>query len=197
MGIRNKEAVKIDDWVSDIRGTVVGWIDATDETPPDFNEEAYRLVYSKHVGSNKSWITKFTSIIASFMFDAFDKPWGFQVSDKIYPKSAIEGFPRGTTVSGIEREAGTPDKRVILKNDVQGRRTYMEAVGPETDSQRVSELQSRINELQMKLDAEEGKNQELSEQVDRESDSNRSRNRTRYGPEEYGMDDEYIEGEDY
>jgi hypothetical protein len=203
MGIReNKEAVKIDDWVSDLRGTLIGWQDATDETPPNYNEEAYRVVYSKHDDVGNSivgrFIGKIVSIVGGFAFDAFGKTYAFEVSDKIYPKSGIEGFPNGMTVSGISREVGTPDKRVILKNDIVGNRPYMSQVGPGNDGieKTKSELQETINDLRQQLDAEEGKTHELEQQVDRDKDSSGSS--SRYGPEHYDeMNREGLEGEHY
>lgn len=179
----NKEAVKIDDWVSDIRGSFVGWVDATDETPPDFNGEAFRLVYSPHVATNKSWIFKVGSVLARLAFEGFGSTRFLEVSNAVYPKSAIEGFEGGTTVSGVPHDKGTPDKRVVLKNDVEGNRPYMREVGPgnDGDDKTKSELQDRINELEMELKAEESKNAELSEDVDREDEKGSSR----YGPEYY------------
>lgn len=191
MGVRgNKEAVKIDDWVNDTRGSLIGWIDATEDTPPDKNVKAYRMVYSKHSDSNKSVIQKITSGIAKFLFDGFGSTWGFEVTDTIYPESAIDGFPDGKTVHGISKEEGTPEKRVILKNDIDGKRSYMNQVGPESkgNSQRVSELKERVNELEMQLDAEETKSHELEEQVDRDKDSKKQRRRSRFSPDGYGMD---------
>lgn len=184
--LRNKEAVKIDDWVSDIRGSLVGWIDATDETPPEFEGEAKKLVYSKHKSTNKSWIYKLFGWIGKLAFEVNGSTFAFEVSEKSYPKSAIHGYPDGTTVTGIEKEAGTPDKRVILMNDVHGNRPYMREVGPENTGieKTKSELQERINELEMMLDAEENKNQELSQEVDRENDSSTGSG-TGYGPERY------------
>lgn len=197
MGVReNKEAVKIDDWVSDIRGSFIGWIDATDELPPGKNMEAYRIVYSPHVDGNKSWLAKFVSIVGRFLWDVRENTWAFEVSDNIYPRAGIEGFEGGTTVTGIESESGTPDKRVILREDVDGNRPYMNQVGPGSEgiSKTKTELQEKVNELQQALEAEEGKSHELEQQVDRDSDSNRSRNRRggAYSPEEYGMEEEYT-----
>lgn len=200
MGIReNKEAVKIDDWVSDIRGSLIGWKDATSETPPDFNDEAYRVVYSKHddVGHGiiGQFLGKIVSVVGGFFYDALGKTWAFEVSDNIYPKSAIKGFPSGTTVSNIQREVGTPDKRVILQNDVNGDRPYMDEVGPESDSELVSQKQERINELEQQIEAMEGKTHELEQQVDRDEDDSRSSGR--YGPDHYDVDPEHVEGDEY
>jgi len=189
----DEEAVKIDDWVSDIRGSFIGWKDATDETPPDFNGEAYRLIYSKHVDGAESYLSKITSVVGRFLFDAFDNTWAFEVSDNIYPKSAIEGFNGGKTVSGVKHETGTPDKRVILKNDIDGDRPYMERVGPGNvgDSERISDLKDTINNLRQQLEAEQGKTHELEQQVDRDEDSSQ---RNSYGPEHYDEYDENMGG---
>lgn len=201
MAIReNKQAVKIDDWVSDIRGTFIGFEDATDETPPDYNEEAYRVIYSKHDDVGDSILGKFfgkiVTVVGSFAYDAFGSTYAFEVSENIYPKSAIEGFPRGTTVTGIPREVSTPDKRVVLKNNVKGDRPYMDKVGPEVDAERVSDLKERINELEQMLEAEEGKAHELEQQVDRDKD--KSGGRSRYSPDHYDeMNPEGLEGEHY
>lgn len=183
---KNKEAVKIDDWVHDIRGTLIGWIDATDETPPGFNEEAVRVVYAPHSDSSKSIIKKAVAPVGKFLFDAFGDTTAFEVSDGIYPKSAIEGFPDGTTVHGFRKEVATPEKRVILKNDVDGNRPYMDLVGPESEGnqKKVSELQDKINDLKMQLDAEESKTQELEQQTEREEGDSK-RGRTGWGPDQY------------
>lgn len=202
MGIReNKEAVKIDDWVSDIRGSFIGFEDATEETPPDYNEEAFRVVYSKHndVGNSilGQFMGKIVSVVGGFFYDALGKTWAFEVSETIYPRSAIEGFPNGTTVTGIPREVSTPDKRVVLKNNINGERPYMDKIGPESDSELVSKKQERINELEQMLEAEEGKTHELEQQVDRDEDKNSSR-RSSYGPEDYpGVNPEGMDGEHY
>lgn len=201
MGIReNKEAVKIDDWVSDIRGTLIGFEDATEETPPNYNEEAFRVVYSKHndVGNSilGQFIGKIVSVFGGFFYDSLGSTWAFEVSENVYPKSAIEGFPDGTTVTGIPREISTPNKRVVLKNNVDGDRPYMDAVGPGSDGERVSDLKETINDLRQQLEAEEGKNHELEQQVDRDKD--KSGSRSRYGPESYdGMSPEGMEGEHF
>jgi len=201
MGIReNKEAVKIDDWVSDIRGSFIGFEDATEETPPDYNEEAFRVVYSKHndVGNSilGQFMGKIVSVVGGLFYDALGKTWAFEVSENIYPKSAIEGFPNGTTVTGIPREVSTPDKRVVLKNNIAGERPYMDKIGPESDSELVSKKQERINDLEQQIEAMEGKTHELEQQVDRDEDKNGSR--SRYGPDHYnGMNPEGMEGEHY
>lgn len=186
---KNKEAVKIDDWHNDIRGTLIGWVDATDECPADFNGVGKRVVYAPHSDSSKSLLKKLTAPVAKFLFDAFDDPSGFKVSNSIYPKSAIDGYPNGMTVNGMDMsEEGTPDKRVILKNTVEGDRSYMEQVGPgsQGNKQKVSELKDRINELEMALQAEEGKSHELEQEVDREEGKSKRR-RTGWGPEDYDM----------
>lgn len=197
MGIReNKEAVKIDDWVHDVRGSLIGWVNATDEAPADFNGEAVRMVYSPHSDASKSWLKKLFAGVARFAFDAFGSTYGFEVTDDIYPKNAIDGYPDGMTVNGFSKEIGTPDKRVILRNNVEGQRKYMDAVGPESDNidKTRSELQERIDELEMMLEAEESKNDELSEQVDREEGSSNN-GMHGYGPEEYGMHSDEFRGD--
>lgn len=199
MGLKeNKEAVKIDDWVHDIRGTLVGWVDATPETPPGFNEEAVRLVYAPHSDSSKSIIKKFVAPVGRFLFDAFGNTAAFEVSEAIYPKSAIDGYPDGKTVDGFSKEAGTPEKRVILKNDVSGMRSYMDSVGPDSEGnkQKVSELKDKINDLKMQLQAEESKAQELEQEVDRDEGKSKRRRSRRWGPDEYDMADQ-AGGETY
>lgn len=200
MAIReNKEAVKIDDHVNDIRGTLIGWKDATSETPPGYTEEAYRLVYSPHVDSNRSWLYKIGGWILKALHDTTGSTRGFEVSNTIYPRSGIEGFPNGTTVNGIEREEGTPDKRVVLKNNIDGESPYIDQVGPGSDGERVSDLKETINDLRMQLEAEETKSEELEEEVGRDSDDSRGRQRGGgYGPEQYdGYPPEDELGENY
>lgn len=195
MGFRkDKQAVKIDDRVNDIRGTLVGWIEATDETPPNVNEEAYRIVYSTHKDRNVPILHNLLSAISKWVFKNTEKTLGLEKSEEIYPRSAIEGYPDGKTVNNIKKEAGTPDKRVILHNNIRGESTYMDETGPESQRGKISELKQKINDLEMALEAEESKSHELEEQVDRENDSNSRNRRSDYYPENHEQDfvgDEY------
>jgi hypothetical protein len=202
MGFRkDKQAVKIDDWVSDTRGSLIGWIDATEDTPPGYEEEAVKAVYSTHSDVGNSifgqLLGKMVSVAGRFSFDAFGSTWAFEVTDTMYPKSAIDGYPDGTTVTGIDKEAGTPDKRVVLRNDIHGHRPYMNQVGPGNDGieKTKSEMQETINNLQQQLDAEEGKTHELEQQVDRDEDKNSSS--SRYYPDQHDMNPEAMDGEHY
>lgn len=198
MVMENKEAVKIDDWVNDIRGSFICWIEATDETPATVNENCYRMVYSPHKDSGASLVYKFVGVVGKILVKLGRKDnFAFEVSETIYPRSAIEGFDGGTTVSGVPREKGTPDKRVILRNDVHGNRPYMSQVGPGSEGieKTKSELQGRINELEMEIDALEGQAHELEEQVDR--DKGGSTRGSGYGPENYDvMRGEGVRSED-
>lgn len=193
----SKEAVKIDDRVRDIRGTFVGWVDATHELPPGKDMEAYRVAYKPYVDVNKSWIMRFYNIVSELVYNTTGKPMGIEVSNTIYPKSGIEGFNGGTTVEyDNNNEGGAPEKRVILHEDIYGDAPYLEQTGPESDrrQQKVTRLKEKVNDLQMQLQAEEGKSQELEEEVDREKDSS---NRTGYGPERYPTEQEGHVEEDY
>jgi hypothetical protein len=194
---KNKEAVKIDDWHRKNEGTLIGWINATSETPPSYNGEAFRYVYAPHRDSNERWLTKFIAPLGRFLFDAFGDTRFFEVSDDIYAKSAIEGFPDGTTLDNVKKDDGTPDKVVILRNAIGSKRDYFDAYGPGNSEieKTKDELQEKINSLQQELEAEEDKTHELEQQVDRDEGSSNSRN-DRWGPEPGMREDEY-QGENY
>lgn len=186
--IQSKEAVWIDDGVWDINGVLVGWLDATDEVPPDKNFEAKYMIYKPPVDSNQSWIYKLFGGIGKLVVKLTGgdketaKRFGFEVSPEPIPKPAIKGFPEGMTVDGITKSDDSPGKRVVIEEDMDGRAPYAESIwGRDGDSKSTAQLKDRIKELEQRLKAEEGRSQELEQEVQREEKDNRGGSR----PEDY------------
>lgn len=192
MGItRVKKRVWIDDGVNDINGVLVGWIDRTDKVKKDV--EAFSPVYKKPEDTSKSLLYK----VLGGLFKAAWKVTGseelankaFEVSDTIYPKSAIDGFPSGKTVTNVPGQEGTPEYRVVLREDINGKSYYQDQVWKTSDGKSVAEIKSDLEETKQRLNAVRSERDELREEVGREDDSKNQYNdelRDGYFPEEEG-----------
>lgn len=194
MGLRSEtEAVWIDDGVWDMNGVLVGWVDATDEVRE--NVEAFYLVYKEPVDSNKSWIYKLVGGFYKMLFKLRNSKEfaekGFNVSPEPIPKPGIEGFPNGKTVDAVRKADSSPEKRVIIKEDLDGDAPYAESVWDrDSDSESIAKLKERNEDLRQRLQAEEGKTEELKQENEREKKDGRSNRHSDLYPD----DEMYREG---
>lgn len=181
MALRDEtEAVWIDDGVWDMNGVFVGWVDGTEDTRK--NVEAYYLVYKEPVDSNKSIIYKLLGGMYKIIYNLTDSKdaaerAGLSVSPEPIPKAAIEGFPKGKTVDVRNKADSAPEKRIIIKEDLDGESPYAERVwGKESqDGETIAELKDKVEDLKQRLRAEEGKTEELKEEAERDEPDNRGR----------------------
>lgn len=197
MGVTDeKEAVKITDCVNDHRGTLIGWVDASNRTK---NQEAYQPVFYEHKSTSKSWFLKFTTIGGKLLYKVFGEDAvnysNIVISDTAYPRSAIEGFPNGVMFNEAQDTAGVPEKRVVLKHDIDGNAPFAEKYlpGSPKDSKRVTELEKEKQELRDEIDAMKANMSDLQVQVGEDDDTD-----NRGGTEELQiLEDGFEEDEVY
>ena len=188
MAIReNKHTVHIDDWVDDIRGSFVGWIQA--DLPAGSKKEGYRVIYYPVGDANKSWMYKFSTIIGKVAYNVLGDEavnyTGLKVSDSIYPRSAIEGFNGGVTFSNPNNADDVPHRRVVLKHDINGEAPYAEEFAPgnvQTEA-KLADLEEENKKLKQELQAQDIELDELqNKKEDDDSNSGQNRRNDRFNP---------------
>lgn len=197
MGLRDRtEAVWIDDGVWDMNGVFVGWLDGTEDTRK--NVEAYYLVYKEPVDSNKSFIYKLLGGLFKIWYSLTGskdsaRRAGLSISPEPIPKAAIEGFPEGKTVDVRNTADSAPEKKIIIREDLDGESAYNDAVwGTESsEGESITELKDKVEDLKQRLRAEEGKTEELKQETERDEPDRRGRN-TDLFPDDNRFDEEGV-----
>jgi len=183
MGLNDdKEAVKITDCVNDHRGTLIGWVNANERMPTGSKQDGYRMVFYPHKSTSKSFVYKFTTVFGKILYNIMGEQasniTGMKVTDTVYPKSAIEGFPKGKMFNDGKSQEGVPEKRVILKHDKKKEAPFAEKYlpGSPDDSKRITELEEDLREKDQKIRALKSEKDDLDVQVGEEDDTdNRGR----------------------
>lgn len=185
--IKAKEAVWIDDGVNDNIGTLLGWIDVSDQVDEDKNFEAYKYVFMPPTDTNLSWIRKFTGGLWKALYRLTDSEavasYAYEISDSIIPKPAIDGFPKGKTIDGFEKGKAAPEKRVIIREDADGNSGYRDNAWNDQSGKSTVELEEELEEKKQRLNAARSRIEELEEELGREEDQSVQNN-------------EYFPGED-
>jgi len=190
MGLRkDKRAVKILDFVNDIRGTFVGWVNASHKLPAHKEEDGYQMLFYPHSDANKSWVYKFSTIFSKIAYKFLGEEavnyTALKKTTTVYPRSAIEGFKGGVTFNQGLEDVGVPEYRVILHHDKDGNAPFADKYAPgSTETQeKVTQLKEDKRKLKQKLDAQDVKTDELEGMVEEnETDKNESRSSRRHDP---------------
>lgn len=195
----NKYTVHIEDWVNDIKGSYAGLKDASDKMPAGSNERGYQVKYYPVGDANKSWIYKFTTIVAKAVSNILgdeDVKWSpVKVTKTVYPESAIEGMNKGVSFNNPNNEDDVPERRVILYHDKDGNAPYAEKYAPgNPDTQaKIQELEDKNRDLRQKLDAAGIEIDELENQKEKEEqESSTGNQRNDYFDPMEVMNDEQL-----